>query len=126
MARCLTRCGRCPSGCRQGARIGGGITLKGSLACFKPGGLACLTGRLAESWSILDFAPIELMQATVGLTIYASEQVTAPGAAWQAFPNYPGENRGRPPADGEKCGRCQKIDNHLITCACGYLSKLIS
>jgi NADPH2:quinone reductase len=63
----------------------GATTLRDTLACLKPGGLGCMTGMLSESWSIPDFAPMEFIPATVGLTIYDSGQVTASASALQAF-----------------------------------------
>ncbi len=63
----------------------GAATLRDTLACLKPGGLGCMTGMLSESWVIPDFAPMEFIPATVGLTSYDSGQVTVPAAALQAF-----------------------------------------
>lgn len=74
-----------PPGVDLALELVGAITLRDTLTCLKPGGLGCMTGMLSESWSIPDFAPMEFIPATVGLTIYDSGQVTAPAAALQAF-----------------------------------------
>ncbi|MGI4734183.1 MAG: zinc-binding alcohol dehydrogenase family protein [Janthinobacterium lividum] len=74
-----------PQGVDLALELVGATTLRDTLTCLKPGGLGCMTGMLSESWSIPDFAPMEFIPATVGLTIYDSGQVTAPAAALQAF-----------------------------------------
>ena len=74
-----------PPGVDLALELVGTTTLRDTLACLRPGGLGCMTGMLAESWSIPDFAPMEFIPATVGLTIYDSGQVTAPAAALQEF-----------------------------------------
>lgn len=74
-----------PQGVDKVLELVGATTLKDSLACLKAGGLGCMTGMLSESWSIPDFAPMEFIPATVGLTIYDSGQVTAPAPALPAF-----------------------------------------
>ena len=74
-----------PKGVDKVLELVGATTLKDSLACLKPGGLGCMTGMLSESWSIPDFAPMEFIPATVGLTVYDSGQVTAPASALQEF-----------------------------------------
>ncbi|RYY23946.1 MAG: NADPH:quinone reductase [Sphingobacteriaceae bacterium] len=53
----------------------GTSTLKDSLACCAPGGSVCMTGMLAEQWTITDFAPMDYIPATVNLTVYDSGQV---------------------------------------------------
>ncbi|RYY23622.1 MAG: NADPH:quinone reductase [Sphingobacteriaceae bacterium] len=53
----------------------GTSTLKDSLACCARGGSVCMTGMLAEQWSIIDFAPMEYIPATVNLTVYDSGQI---------------------------------------------------
>lgn len=60
-------------------------TLKDSLACARPGGLVCMTGMLSETWSIKDFAPMDFIPATVGLTVYDSGQFRLDGSALQLF-----------------------------------------
>jgi NADPH2:quinone reductase len=74
-----------PQGVDRALELVGTPTLRDTLACLRPGGLACMTGMLSESWSIPDFAPMEFIPATVGLTVYDSGQVTAPASALQAF-----------------------------------------
>ncbi|NML65996.1 zinc-binding dehydrogenase [Hymenobacter sp. RP-2-7] len=74
-----------PAGVDKMLELVGTPTLRDSLTCLKPGGLGCMTGMLSESWSLPDFAPMEFIPATVGLTIYDSGQVTAPAAAMQDF-----------------------------------------
>lgn len=61
--------------------------MRDTLTCLKPGGLGCPAGMLSESWAIPDFAPVEFVPATVGLTVYDSGQITAPASARQAFIN---------------------------------------
>lgn len=63
----------------------GTSTLKNSLHCAKQGGIVCMTGMLAEQWSIPDFAPMEYIPATVHLTIFDSGQVKMDGDRFQAF-----------------------------------------
>jgi len=74
-----------PQGVDRALELVGATTLRDTLSCLKPGGLGCMTGMLSESWSISDFAPMEFIPATVGLTIYDSGQVMAPAEALQAF-----------------------------------------
>lgn len=74
-----------PQGVDRALELVGATTLRDTLNCLKPGGLGCMTGILSESWYIPDFAPMEFIPATVGMTIYDSGQVTAPAAALQAF-----------------------------------------
>ncbi|AHJ95430.1 zinc-binding alcohol dehydrogenase family protein [Hymenobacter swuensis] len=76
-----------PQGVDRALELVGATALRDTLNCLKPGGLGCMTGMLSESWSIPDFAPMEFIPATVGLTIYDSGQVTAPASALQAFIN---------------------------------------
>ncbi|MGI4863830.1 MAG: zinc-binding alcohol dehydrogenase family protein [Janthinobacterium lividum] len=74
-----------PQGVDLALELVGTPTLRDTLTCLKPGGLGCMTGMLSESWSIPDFAPMEFIPATVGLTVYDSGQVTAPASALQEF-----------------------------------------
>lgn len=60
-------------------------TLKDTLNCVIPGGLVCMTGMLSESWSIVDFAPMEFIPAAVGLTIYDSGQLKVEAEHFQCF-----------------------------------------
>src|SRR5690606_21593813 len=63
----------------------GTITLKDSMQCVKAGGSLCMTGMLAEEWSIPEFAPMEFIPATVNLTIYDTGQVRVEGKYFQDF-----------------------------------------
>lgn len=74
-----------PDGVDKVLELVGTSTLKDSLACIKPGGTGCMTGMLAESWSIADFAPMEFIPATVRLTIYDSGQVRSAPQVFQEF-----------------------------------------
>lgn len=60
-------------------------TLKDSLACARPGGLVCMTGMLSETWSVKDFAPMDFIPSTVGLTVYDSGQFRLDSGALQLF-----------------------------------------
>lgn len=74
-----------PKGVDKVLELVGTQTLKDSLCCLRPGGTACMTGMLSESWSLPDFSPMEFIPATVRLTIYDSGQVRSPAAAFQQF-----------------------------------------
>ena len=74
-----------PEGVDKVLELVGAGTLKDSLACIKPGGTGCMTGMLAENWSIPNFAPMEFIPATVHLTIYDSGQVTSSRDVFQDF-----------------------------------------
>jgi NADPH2:quinone reductase len=63
----------------------GTSTLKDSLRCVVPGGSVCMTGMLAEEWSIAEFAPMEFIPATVNLTVYDSGQICVEGNYFQKF-----------------------------------------
>lgn len=63
----------------------GTSSLHDSLSCLKPGGTACMSGMLAESWTLSEFAPMEFIPATVRLTVYDSGQITSPTAVFQEF-----------------------------------------
>lgn len=63
----------------------GSITLKDSMKCVKAGGCVCMTGMLAEAWTIPEFAPMEFIPATVNLTIYDTGQVRVEGKYLQDF-----------------------------------------
>ena len=64
-----------PDGVDHILELIGTATLKDSLRCVAPGGAVCMTGMLAEQWSVPDFAPMEFIPATVQLTIYDSGQI---------------------------------------------------
>lgn len=74
-----------PEGVDKLLELVGTLTLQDSLACVKPGGVACMTGMLSEQWSIPDFAPMEFIPATVHLTIYDSGQIRSSIGDFQAF-----------------------------------------
>lgn len=60
-------------------------TLKDSLNCVRPGGTVCMTGMLAEQWSIPKFDPMEYIPAAVKLTVYDSGQIRIAGNLFQEF-----------------------------------------
>jgi NADPH:quinone reductase-like Zn-dependent oxidoreductase len=74
-----------PPGIDKVLELVGTATLHDSLSCLKPGGTACMSGMLAESWTIADFAPMEYIPATVRLTTYDSGQITSPTSVFQDF-----------------------------------------
>ncbi|GAB3900536.1 zinc-binding alcohol dehydrogenase family protein [Spirosoma agri] len=74
-----------PEGVDKMLELVGTSTLHDSLTCLKPGGTGCMSGMLAESWSIPDFAPMDVIPTTVRLTTYNSGQITSPTAVFQDF-----------------------------------------
>ncbi|KAA9349819.1 zinc-binding alcohol dehydrogenase family protein [Larkinella humicola] len=74
-----------PEGIDKVLELVGTSTLHDSLQCLKPGGLGCMSGMLAENWTIPDFAPMEYIPATVRLTTYDSGQITSPTPVFQDF-----------------------------------------
>ena len=74
-----------PQGVDKVLELVGTSTLRDSLACIKSGGTGCMTGMLAERWSIPDFAPMEFIPATVHLTVYDSGQLTSSAEVFQHF-----------------------------------------
>ncbi|ARK11108.1 zinc-binding alcohol dehydrogenase family protein [Fibrella sp. ES10-3-2-2] len=74
-----------PEGVDKMLELVGTSTLGDSLHCIKPGGTGCMTGMLAESWSIADFAPMEFIPATVRLTIFDSGQIRSSVPVCQEF-----------------------------------------
>ncbi|MBD1392524.1 zinc-binding alcohol dehydrogenase family protein [Mucilaginibacter glaciei] len=76
-----------PTGVDKVLELIGTVTLKDSLASAAPGGSVCMTGMLAEKWSVADFAPMEFIPATVSLTVYDSGQVKAGKEHFQSFIN---------------------------------------
>lgn len=74
-----------PEGVDKVLELVGTSTLKDSLHCTAPGGTVCMTGMLAEQWSVADFAPMEYIPATVRLTIYDSGQIRVDGQSFQQF-----------------------------------------
>jgi NADPH:quinone reductase-like Zn-dependent oxidoreductase len=51
----------------------GTTTLKDSLLCAKEGGMVCMTGIVANKWSLDEFAPMEATPTGVYLTAYGGE-----------------------------------------------------
>lgn len=74
-----------PEGVDKVLELVGTSTLKDSLHCTAPGGTVCMTGMLAEQWSVADFAPMEYIPATVRLTVYDSGQIRVDGQSFQQF-----------------------------------------
>lgn len=74
-----------PQGIDKVLELVGTTTLHDSLQCLKPGGTVCMSGMLAEQWSIPTFAPMEFIPATVRLTTYDSGQLTSPTPVFQDF-----------------------------------------
>lgn len=74
-----------PDGVDKVLELVGTSTLNDSLSCIKPGGTGCMTGMLAESWSIANFAPMEFIPATVRLTIFDSGQIRSSAPVFQEF-----------------------------------------
>ena len=74
-----------PEGVDKVLELVGTATLKDSLKCTTQGGAVCMTGMLAEQWSIADFSPMEYIPATVQLTIYDSGQVRVDQQSFQQF-----------------------------------------
>ena len=74
-----------PEGVDKVLELVGTATLEDSLKCLKLGGTGCMSGMLAESWSIPHFAPMDFIPATVRLTTYDSGQVTSTAMAFQHF-----------------------------------------
>lgn len=74
-----------PGGIDKVLELVGTTTLHDSLSCLRPRGTGCMSGMLAESWSIPDFAPMEFIPATVRLTTYDSGQIASPTSVFQDF-----------------------------------------
>jgi len=74
-----------PNGIDKVLELVGTSTLKDSLQCVCAGGAVCMTGMLAEQWSVQDFAPMEYIPATVSLTIYDSGQIRVDREKFQEF-----------------------------------------
>lgn len=74
-----------PEGIDKVLELVGTATLHDSLTCLKPGGTGCMSGMLAENWTITAFAPMEFIPATVRLTTYDSGQITSPTHVFQHF-----------------------------------------
>ncbi len=65
----------------------GTSTLKDSLLCVSNGGIVCMTGIVAEEWSIKDFAPMDYIPATAYLTVYSTGQIRIGVQLFQDFIN---------------------------------------
>lgn len=74
-----------PHGVDKVLELVGATTLQDSLGCLGLGGTCCMSGMLSEAWTIADFAPMEFIPATVGLTIYDSGQIGSPTEVFQDF-----------------------------------------
>jgi NADPH:quinone reductase len=74
-----------PDGMDKILELIGTGTLKDSLRCAAPGGAVCMTGMLAEQWSVPDFAPMEFIPATVQLTVYDSGQIRVGAEHFRRF-----------------------------------------
>ncbi len=62
-----------PQGFDKVLELIGVTTLKDSLQCARLGGIVCMTGIVGNKWSFDDFAPMEAIPSTVGLTVYTGE-----------------------------------------------------
>ena len=74
-----------PNGVNKVLELVGTGTLPDSLVCSAPGGIVCMTGMLAEQWSIPAFSPMEVIPATVSLTVYDSGQLRSDRDSFQEF-----------------------------------------
>jgi NADPH2:quinone reductase len=74
-----------PQGVDKVLELVGTSTLKDSLQCVRTGGIVCMTGMLAESWSVPDFAPMDFIPPAVCLTTYDSGQIRVPQDEFQQF-----------------------------------------
>jgi NADPH2:quinone reductase len=63
----------------------GTTTLKDSLHSVIPGGSVCMTGMLAEQWSIEDFDPMGYIPAAVNLTTYNTGEIRVADELFQHF-----------------------------------------
>jgi NADPH2:quinone reductase len=76
-----------PEGVHKVLELVGTATLKDSLSCTARGGMVCMTGMLSEQWSFNEFAPMDYIPATVGLTVYDSGQIRVDAQSFQQFIN---------------------------------------
>lgn len=74
-----------PGGVNKVLELVGTLTLADSLKCAKPGGTVCMTGMLAEQWSIAEFTPMDVIPATVYLTVYDSGKIRIGQSEFQNF-----------------------------------------
>ncbi|MHC0444791.1 zinc-binding alcohol dehydrogenase family protein [Flavobacterium sp. 3-218] len=63
----------------------GTATLQDSLKTVVIGGRVCMTGMLAEEWSITEFTPMDYIPAAVNLTVYDSGQIRIEAKYFQEF-----------------------------------------
>ena len=76
-----------PEGVNKVLDLIGTSTLRDSLLCASQGGVICMSGMLAEQWSITNFSPMEYIPATVHFTIFDSGQSQLDKNKLQAFIN---------------------------------------
>lgn len=74
-----------PEGVDKALELVGTNTLPDTLKCVKPGGMVCFTGMLSENWSFADFAPMDYIPSTVGLTTYDSGVIRISCSHFQKF-----------------------------------------
>jgi NADPH2:quinone reductase len=74
-----------PKGVDKALELIGTNTLPDTLKCVKPGGMVCFTGMLSENWSFADFAPMDYIPSTVGLTTYDSGAIRISASHFQDF-----------------------------------------
>src|SRR5690606_27471897 len=74
-----------PGGVDKVLELVGASTLPDSLRCASPGGIVCMTGMLSEQWSLAEYAPMDVIPATVSLTVYDSGQVRVSQQYFQQF-----------------------------------------
>ena len=74
-----------PKGVDKTLDLIGTLSLKDSLLCTAQFGTVCMTGMLAEQWSLPEFAPMDFIPATVHLTIYDSGQISVGKQHFQQF-----------------------------------------
>ena len=74
-----------PKGVDKTLDLVGTLSLKDSLLCTAQFGTVCMTGMLAEQWSLSEFAPMDFIPATVHLTVYDSGQISVGIQHFQQF-----------------------------------------
>ncbi|MDO8965275.1 MAG: zinc-binding alcohol dehydrogenase family protein [Algoriphagus sp.] len=74
-----------PEGVDKALELVGTNTLADTLKSVKPGGMACFAGMLSENWSFPDFAPMDYIPSTVGLTTYDSGSIRISASNFQYF-----------------------------------------
>lgn len=76
-----------PDGVDKALELVGTNTLPNTLQCMKQGGLVCFTGMLSENWSFTEFAPMDYIPSTVGLTTFNSGDFKVSPTHFQGFLN---------------------------------------